>query len=221
MRIGILSGIGALAGSRFYDLLIRECQNRGARVDSDFPEIVMFNMASKGMDEKGIADEDVLKRDLVNGNAFLCSCGAQRIVMACNTVHIYQDFLQSFIPIPIIGMPQAVARCLSEDKIKRVGVLSSRSTRDFGLYKNILNDQGIDVLEVDDHTQVTIDNIIGNVIGGIKRDQDELLMYGIISDLFRLGAERIVLGCTELPLTISVQPRVIDAGECVIREVLS
>ena len=123
-RIGILSGLGAAAGVRFLDMLVKECQNRGASKDSDFPEIVLFNMSSEGMDETGIIKPDIMKEDMLNGISFLDNCQVEVILIACNSVYVYYDYLQDHSFAKIINMPKVAMKFCGEN----YGVLCSRST---------------------------------------------------------------------------------------------
>ena len=56
---------------------------------------------------------------------------------------------------------------------------------------------------VTDEQQKTLNKIILHVMSGLHDYNDKKLISTVIQDLCARGAESIVLGCTELPLTIS------------------
>jgi len=209
-RIGILAGLGAAAGVRFYDLLVRECQRRGAVLDSDFPEIVIYNMSSEGMDARGVVNILRMREDLLKGIMLLNKCGVKRIVIACNSVHIFHNELQKHSSAYILNMPEiAKEYCRG----KKVGVISSRSTRDTTLY-------GFGTLFCDDLQQVRVDTIIGRVVSGRSDSRDHTQLRTITRTLFKRGAYYVVLACTELPILMNPSRNVIDPAELVIRKLL-
>lgn len=219
MKVGIISGMGAAAGVHFLDLLVKECQRRGAKTDMDFPEIILHSISSNGLDEHGIANARAIKTDLLNSVSFLNLCDVDKIVVACNTVHIFHDVMQMWSRANIVNMIEVTSQeCCG---LECVGVLSSRSTRESRLYWTALKKRGISVIECEDHEQSEIDRIIGSIISGDQVYLAEASLYGIIGGMYQKGAEKIILGCTELPLIVGNDPRLIDAGECAIKEVLN
>lgn len=210
--IGILSGMGAAAGVRFYGLMIKECQRKGAKKDSDFPKIVLYNMPAKGMDAKGVADELIIKDELLEGIALLNSLKVDLIIIACNTVHIYHKFLQKHSSARILNMVEsAIAVC--EKNSTKFGVICSATSRDAGLYTK--------AIQVTRIQQNTVDKIIGNVIAGKSKKKDRTDLKKIIASMFNRGAHKIILGCTELPLVSPKHKNIIDAGKVVVEEALS
>jgi aspartate racemase len=212
-KIGILSGMGAAAGARFYSVLVEECQRLGAKCDSDFPEVVLYNVSSKGMDETGVCDESTLKVDLLAALKHLDACGCELIIMACNTIHIYLRLLQHHTKAEILNMVDLTQQSAMANS---VGVVCSRTSRDRGLYLGI---------QVTDEQQDEVDAMIGRVIAGYSgtaiHARDKMTLMGIIDSLFERGAQRVIIGCTELPLITERRTGTIDPAEIVIRRALT
>lgn len=202
--------MGAAAGVRFLDTLVKQCQRGGAREDYDFPEVVLFSLSSAGMDETGIVDAELMKRDLLKAIEILNRCDVNVILIACNTVHVFLEELQKYSSAGIVSMPEEAIRIAGDRKI---AVLSSRTTAREKVYRKQ------DVFCTREQ-QTLVDGIIGRVIGGRNDFNDSAIMDGIISDLFRRGAECVVIGCTELPIVTPSRDNVIDAGECAVRKAL-
>jgi aspartate racemase len=221
MSIGILSGMGAAAGAYFYSSLIREYQRRGAHKDSDFPEVFLYNLPFNGTSENGIESEDRFISDLQKGVALLNNYGVSYIVITCNTAHSYLDRLDS--QASFVNMVK-----LAQDECKgySFGVICSRTAREMNLYSQA-------TFHVTDEQQILVDSIIQHEIEGTYPEKwyDWNILVSIIVSLVQRGSERIILGCTELPLVLegkrlfeSLYPfpvsNIIDPGLCVIRELL-
>jgi aspartate racemase len=213
-RIGILGGMGAAASVRFLDLLVKECQKNGAAKDSDFPQIILYSMNSKGMDETGVVDEFVMRHDLINGVMFLNRAQCDVIIMACNSVHKYIEYLQGFSDAFIENMvKKACEECYG---LKKVGVLCSQTAK--SLYKEYLDKIGIEMVETE--YQDDVDGLISKAICEPNLSPLIHRMNIQVKHLLEKGAERVIIGCTELSLIPCTQRHVIYPEELVIQEVL-
>jgi aspartate racemase len=220
--IGILSGMGAAAGVHVLDLLIAECQRRGARADKDFPEILLYNLPASGMNEKGVTDENAIRVELLGGVKLLNEAGCRFIIIACNTVHVYREMLQRKSDALILDMPTAAIRTCAG--LMKIGVLSSRTTRETGLYEKAIKKMlGAECLQVSECEQGAVDMMIGHIIAGTVEGRHEIALQSIISDLVAAGAEKVILACTELPLMpLEFKPGLlVDPAQEVVEEVLS
>ena len=65
--------------------------------------------------------------------------------------------------------------------------------------------------------------LIGHAISGQVTDDDKCNLNSIINSLIRKGAEKVILGCTELPLIIgeNMDKDVIDPMEIAIKDLLN
>lgn len=220
-KIGIVSGLGAAAGARFYSMLVKECQNRGARYDSDFPEVFLHNIPSLGMDETGICDHGLIQIELSKSIEHLNKSGAEIIMIACNTVHVYHGDLQAQSRAEILNMVEIASMRVTEGSV--VGVLSSRSTKDSGLYRDAISRRGAKIIETTEEQQYLIDKSIGSAIAGIILFSDREYLTEIIISMRETGANKIILGCTELPIIVDIRNHAlcIDAGQAMIEKALS
>lgn len=216
-KIGIVSGFGAAAGAKFYARLVELCQRNGAVKDSDFPEVFLHNVSSNGMDETGVKDKEIVIKDLAESIRCLTLVGCSEIVIACNSLHVYFGELQKMTSVPIRNMVKTA--CDSLHELKTVGVMGSRMTRDTGLYRHHLESIGVEVMEPSESEQQEIDALIDRTIAGKITNSDRKIMTGLAFGLRIRGAEKIILGCTELPV-ICVPPECIDAGEKTIERML-
>jgi aspartate racemase len=206
--IGLIGGLGALAGAHFYQRLISEYQSHGATRDEDFPEVILHNLSCAGLDEHGIADEWVLKDELARSLDLLTGVGCKTIVIVCNTAHVHLSYLRCKTDATILDMVEIAAESVRD--CGAVGVLSSRSTRDVGLYRDALKRQGVFPVEATDDQQRRVDILIQKVIDGTHTSGDRVSLHNIANEMRIRGAEKIILGCTELPVIESVA--FVDAG---------
>ena len=220
--IGILSGMGAAAGVHVLDVLIKECQRQGAKEDNSFPEIVLYSLPAAGMNEQGIANDNMIRTELAAGIEILNKAGATVIIMACNTVHIYRDMLQKKSAALILDMPAAAVRaCKGASK---VGVLSSHTMRELGVYdKAVHRIIGAECITVSEFEQGAVDKVVGHIIAGTVEGRHEIAMKSMVSDMIQSGAEKVILGCTELPLLpLHFNPGIlVDPAHEVVKEALA
>ncbi|MFD1558366.1 aspartate/glutamate racemase family protein [Paraburkholderia silviterrae] len=215
--IGLIGGLGALAGAHFYRRLIDTCQAHGATRDEDFPEIVLHNLSCTALNEQGIADEMVLRSELERSVALLSGIGCTTVVIICNTAHVHLPFLRTRTSSEIIDMVDVAASSVKE--CRAVGVLGSRSTRDVGLYREALRRHGVEPVEANDAQQEKIDLLIQRVIDGSYTVADRVALRNIANELRIRGAEKVILGCTELP--VLENSAFVDAGQKTIERLLA
>lgn len=138
-------------------------------------------------------------------------------VVACNTFHappIWDQFTAELKKQGVMAKPvhliDAAVGMLSEvlPQVKKIGVLSTDGTREFRIYRDRLENLGYEVLEVSKKRQSQVQDIIYNVVSGLKAKSPatDWAVEGClesVDDLCKEGAEGIFLGCTELPLAMS------------------
>ena len=216
-KIGIIGGMGAAASARFYNILVSECQTMGSVKDSDFPEMIIHNLPTKGISEYGIADADTLKYDLEYSVKMMAREYVDLVLIACNTAYYFIDYLRSITSMNIMDMVNlTVLKCLKKEK---VGLLSTRSTRDLGIYTKAFKRTDVELLVTNEAQQKKIDKLIADItLGEINGGN---ILREVMDEMFDYGTERIILGCTELPLCYTGKSKkIIDAGENAIKEAL-
>ena len=100
--LGIIGGMGAFAGLRLADYLLKLAQDRGAALDHEFPEFLLYNLPIRGMDERGICDQETVLVDLLDAMLKMEAWGCQRVILACNTVHCLLPDIEARFPGMIV-----------------------------------------------------------------------------------------------------------------------
>ncbi len=199
--IGLLSGIGPLAGADVYrKMLAYASSTYDAAEDSDYPTILLFNRGIPGVGDT--ADpSDIFKDELCRGIARLQAGGATVIGIACNTAHMYYETFPVKRGSVTLHLLDEVAKRAADDKGK-ILILSSHTTRTHGLYKHFLDVHNVTAAPVPNRLQHILDEVIGRVmahdVATAGHILDDVLTYALVK-----GYKTIIAGCTELPLALA------------------
>ncbi|HGM3509272.1 TPA: aspartate/glutamate racemase family protein [Clostridioides difficile] len=133
----------------------------------------------------------------------LQDAGADFIVICTNTMHKVADKIQESIHIPLLHIANVTAEVLKEKEIKKVALLGTKYTMEQDFYKNIIINNGIDVLIPNEEDRIIVNNTIFNELCvGIVSESSKKAFLSIIDKLGNQGAEGVILGCTEIGLLI-------------------
>ena len=130
------------------------------------------------------------------------ACGADCIVMPCNTAHYFLDRLQLETKIPFISILESTAKaCAAAHPGKTACILATTGTLCTGIYEKALSQEGVAyLLPGDRHREILMDGIYRIKAG--ERLTDPAPFQGMLEDLQAAGADYFILGCTELPLAV-------------------
>ena len=129
----------------------------------------------------------------------LQSCGAELISMPCNTAHYFYDELTAALDIPTVNILYETAAHVKRLGAKTVGILATEGTVKSGAYAHVCDKVGIDCIVPDDEHQAILSDII---YGQIKQGKPvDMAKFERVRDhMTSRGADKLVLGCTELSL---------------------
>lgn len=121
------------------------------------------------------------------------------LIVACNTLtSIALEHMKKSAKFDIIGVVDyGVKSALQQTINKKVGVIATKATVNNGLYKKLLENNHIEVLQ-----SACID-FVSIVEEGCKND--ELIMEKVkeyIEPIVEFGADTIILGCTHYPILL-------------------
>lgn len=200
--IGLIGGVSWESTVEYYRLINEGINARMGGLHSgkcllysvDFGEIEPL-MRSKEWDKIG--------QVLVNAAKKLENGGADFILLCSNTMHKLFEQIKDAIKIELIHIADATAEKVLCENIERVGLLGTRQTMEEDFYKSRLEEKGIQVLIPNQKDRDIVHQVIFNelCLGKIREDSKEEYKR-IIEELISMGAEGIILGCTEIPLLI-------------------
>jgi aspartate racemase len=198
--IGILGGMGPESTAYTYLRMIKYCQERyNAKLDSDFPPILIYSMPIPDVIEKGKIDDIKLYPLLKSGIKRLTSAGADFCIIPCNSV-------QGFVPelrqeATIISLVEETVKEAKDSQVNCWGILGTEVTLDKGYYQKAFNESGLEVIE-SDMMQKEVTIVIREILAGKELDDARDRLLGVIENLRNRGAEGIILACTDLPIVL-------------------
>lgn len=214
--IGIVGGMGPQAGLALYNSILRH-----TRATTDQQHLSVILMSFPGL----IADRTLYLEGAVSTNpAFtilnlirkLEDAGATVAGIACNTAHappiygvIADELHKARSGIKLLNMPLETCLYIRENhpRIRRIGLMTTNGTYKAGVYKNLLQEWGYEVVIPDFSFQ---DRVVHRMIydprAGIKANPNAITheVRRLASEALAFFSERrsdaIILGCTELSL---------------------
>ena len=207
--IGILGGMGPLATA---DLFRKIVLMTDAARDNDHIRVYIDDNASipdrTAAILSGGADPLPAMTDSLRK---LEACGADCIIMPCNTAHYFLPRLQALTKVPFLSMLEATAKaCAARFPGKTAAVLATKGTLSAGLYQAALEQAGAPFLIPNDAEQDALMRVIyDGVKAGKGPEAYRADMEAVVEALTARGAGYFILGCTELPL--AAQALALDA----------
>ena len=198
--IGILGGMGPLATADLYRKIVES-----TRAQRDADHIRVYIDSNPAIPDRTAAilsgGPDPVP-EMLSALRSLEKCGADCVVMPCNTAHYFLPRLQAETALPILDMPAiTAARCAEKYPGQRACVLATRGTLASGLYDEALSAQRVPFLLPDEAERDLLMHLIYDVVKASKPVEPERENWTRLLDgLRQKGADFFILGCTELPI---------------------
>jgi aspartate racemase len=216
--IGILGGMGPEGTAELYLKIIKIFQKEyGAVYDADFPEMVIVNLPIPDVVEDSKEEMEVATM-LITGAKKLETAGADFIAMPCNTATYFLPAMQKAVSVPILSILKETADEVRRQGIQKVGVIGTEMTIGKDTYGKVLENITQLVPKIEEQKRTT--QVIMNILAGKKNDEDRKFLLDLIKNLKVQGAEKVILGCTDLPLLVTKNPDTIDTIEVLARAVV-
>lgn len=131
--------------------------------------------------------------------------GADFLLICTNTMHKVSDQVERAVEIPLLHIADATADVLVEAGVKKVGLLGTAFTMEQDFYKGRLAGKyGLDVVVPDAPDRKLVHDIIYQELClGIFKESSKQEYIRIVDKLTEMGAEGVILGCTEIGMLIS------------------
>ncbi|MDQ3288832.1 MAG: aspartate/glutamate racemase family protein [Pseudomonadota bacterium] len=218
--IGLIGGLSWQSSIHYYRLLNEDVQRRLGGHHNARSVMVSVDFAdAEAMMRAG--DWDGLTRLLVDAAQRVEAAGADFVVLCTNTMHKLAGPLQDAIGIPLLNIIDAAADAVRDAGLSRVALLGTRFVMREDFYVQRLADGGIHALVPDPHGQADIDRIIfEELTRGLITDASRQAYLQVIERMQSLGAQGVILGCTEIGLLLKQEDCVLplfDTTEIHIR----
>ncbi len=200
--VGVLGGMGPMAAAVFMCRLIALTP-----VEHDEEHIPAILWNDPRIPDRRLAyfhnGEDPMPW-ITHAIAYMQHAGAKVIAIPCNTVHLWYDQIVATSSIPVLHIAQAVVDDLHRQGIHsgRIGLMGTALTLQLGLYQGFLEAQGYTCIVLNDDQ---VEEHCSKPIRLVKLNRsDEAFDPAAagVNLLKELGADAVILGCTELPIAV-------------------
>lgn len=205
--IGMIGGMSWESSSIYYQLMNREVQKRIGGVSSaktlmysfDFGEMSALQSAGKWAEATDW---------MTTVGATLSRGGADFVMICCNTMHLMADEVEKAARVPLLHIADPLGAKIKADGKKRIGLIGSRFTmEDNRIISGRLHTKyGLDVIVPDETDRIAVDRVIQEeLVRGKFLEPSRAAYRGVMARLVELGAEGVILGCTEIPLLVKAE----------------
>ncbi|WP_427008538.1 aspartate/glutamate racemase family protein [Pseudarthrobacter sp. H2] len=195
--VGILGGMGPSATADFYTKLIAHTP---ASVDQEHLRVVIWaDPTVPNRQEAILAGGPDPSPWLEAGLGQLIRCGAEIIVVPCNTVHKYLPRIMDGKPTEFISIIETTIGAVQRHAVDGpIGLLATDGALSAGIYQEALGDAGFGVALPSPEEQALLMEVVHRVKAGLSGPTLLQDMYSVLASLERQGARTAILGCTEL-----------------------
>lgn len=200
--IGLIGGMSFESTAIYYQTLNRLARDRFGGLASaeillhsvNFADIVALQKAGKWQ-EAGARLGAIAKN--------LETAGADCVLICTNTMHKVADDVSAKLSVPLVDIIDETAAALKAAGKCRPLLLATRYTMEDGFYHRAMRTAGIEVMVPEEPARTRVHDVIFNELCAgqvLPSSRDDLL--AIIEDMKAAGADSVILGCTEICLTL-------------------
>jgi aspartate racemase len=201
--LGILGGMSWVSTLEYYKLLNEGVQKSlgGSHSARLLVSSVEFQELSDWM---AGGDWAAVQGVLLAEGRRLASAGADAILIASNTMHLYADEVQAAAGVPVLHIADAVGKRILARGLRTIGLMGTRYSMEKDFYRLRLQRRfGIESLIPAEDQRGRINAVIfDELCQGKMLDGSRAFVLEAARQLVDRGAQGIVLGCTELPLIV-------------------
>ena len=149
-------------------------------------------------------DLEEVGRFLGDGIREVAASGADFFICPDNTAHLVLEQIVHDMPIPGLHIAEVVCSEIKSKGWTRVGLLGTKWTMTGSVYEKAFNDTGLTRLIPNPEYRTRINAAIFEELcqGLFKQDTIDIFISAI-EELKSMGAQCVILGCTEIPLIIN------------------
>ena len=208
-KLGIVGGMSWSSTALYYDHINRGVAQRLGGLHSARLVIESLDLAPFAEMELS-GDWDGVARVTLEAAKRLEGAGAEGLIITSNTGHKVYDAVKAHIRVPMLHIADATADKLVADGRTRVALLGTRFTMTEPHVRSRLESRGITLVQIDPAWIREVDRIIFEELaaGRVIRDSQRKLKT-LITEVSKLKAQAVVLGCTELVLAVDVRANVL------------
>jgi aspartate racemase len=221
-KLGVIGGLGPMASAYFLQMIV---EMTDAAWDQEHIETILYSnpaIPDRTSYILGVSKESPLA-GLVETGKKLEQMGVEVIAIPCITAHYFRKSLEEELQCPVIDGIRETAAYLNFHKIQKVGILATEGTTKSRLFQDTFQKNGIDCVVPESKDQ---EIVMQTIYRCIKAGQpvNQQMVDDIADRLAQKGAEKILLGCTELSLLKqknTIGPQYLDVMEIMAGKAVS
>lgn len=197
--LGVLGGMGTYATINLFRQYARVFP---AAKEWDRPRILIDNNCTMPSRVRAFLygeGREELAQQMAASLKGLMDSGANRILLACNTSHLFLEAVYEILPQARERVVNIIDACVAELKaagVKSVYLLATEGTLLSKIYQRKLENEGI-LSECPGEEEFPI---LRELIEAVKQDAVTEAHCQTLAQLIARGKEACILGCTELPV---------------------
>jgi amino-acid racemase len=201
--IGLLGGMSWESTVPYYQIINRTIAKElgglhSAKIllySADFDEVERLQHADR-WDEAG-----ALLADAAHG---LETAGADFLVLCTNTMHRVAEDIEARVQVPLLHIADATAQAIQAAGFSTVGLLGTSFTMEQDFYRGRLESRfGLTVHVPEAASRKLVHDVIyDELCRGVVAEPSRERYRQVVSELVAVGAEGVVLGCTEIGLLL-------------------
>jgi len=203
--IGIVGGLGPLAGISFAQHLVEIGQEMGFAADQQHAPWILMNRPGDVPDRTDsllLGGVDFVP-PILDQLAALRRSGADVGVIACNTAHVAWEMIRQAAPMPMMSIVHETVRYVCDRYPSgNIGLLATDGSLKLRLYADPLEAAGYEVLTP--RSRSVHDAILAIKAGRLMHARR--ILSRCAGELEDRDCSAIVLGCTEIPLALKSFP---------------
>ena len=202
--LGIVGGIGPESTIDYYRSLVAAW--RRLRPDGSYPRVIIDSVEAGGvMRLLGEGEYAAVGRALGAALGELAAAGCGRALIASNATHLGFDHIDPPPPMPMIHIVEVARDAALAGSHRRLGLIGTRFVMQARLYPDRFEPAGMAIMIPTPGEQDVVHGIyMGELINGEFRDDSRERLVDVIASLRdRDGIDGVILGGTELALTLT------------------
>ena len=208
-KLGLIGGMSWVSTRTYYEHINRIIQQRTDRRSSapllieslDFAQVYALHSDEDWRRAAGILADSARRLE---------AAGAGALIIGANSMHRVYDEVAKAVQIPILHIAESVGAQMGADEVGTAALLGTRNVMTESFYRRRLVAHGVDLLPPDMELIEALDRIIYEelMVGRATREAERTLKT-VITQLEQIGADAVVLACTELEQVVAVDANVL------------
>jgi aspartate racemase len=198
LTIGVLGGMGTYATIHLFK---KYAEVFTAEKEWNRPRIIIDNRCTMPSRVRAFLyneKSEQLVDEMVDSMQSLVNSGCNRIILACNTAHLFLPKIYKKVPELEFRVINIISNCVKQiknDNVKEIYLLASEGTIDSKIYQDVFEKEGI-TCNVPKHNDY---HLLRQCIEAVKQNIYTEEVKKAFLDLASRH-DYILLGCTELPI---------------------